>query len=144
MGPLLRCKQHMLKPHPPSLSPELLPAPDRSTENTSSLFRHFQASVTHLQKSETPKNNICSTNPSPPAGLMSPWTPRMRTAGHDAAQTPTAHHWEYPEKKKQFTSRFSYNSSRTKMGGRKLSAILIHFQHICLLSLNRSIRLTEL
>lgn len=30
------------------------------------------------------------------------------------------------------------------MGGRKLSAILIHFQHICLLSLNRSIRLTEL
>lgn len=84
----------MPKPHTPSLSLELPPPPEVSTRNTSSLFRNFQATPTHLQKSVMAKSNICSMNPSPPAGLMSPWTVlmspwtlRMRRAGHDCCPT---------------------------------------------------------
>lgn len=84
-GPLFTCKHHLVCPNHalPSLPPALPPPPEGSTRNISSLFRCFQAPLAHLQKAVMPKSNICSTNPSPPAGLMSPWILRMRRAGED-------------------------------------------------------------
>lgn len=125
----------MRKPRPPSLSPELLPPPERSTENTSSLFRCFQAPPTHLQKSVMPKSNICSLNPSPPAGLMYPWTPRMRRAGHDYCPNTFSMSLGMPSmnlllRKNNLLLGFPttvLSSSQMKMGSREQPSIMIHF-----------------
>lgn len=113
------------KPHIPSFPTEW------SSKNP---FRHFQAPLTHLQKSVVPKSNICSPNQSPPVGLMSPWLPKDEEGWSGLLPQHLQHvsnsQYEPAAKKIQFTSRFPYNSVKQQPdenGSRKLLFIMTHF-----------------